>query len=164
MEVCSHRHLFMMANYLSRYYSFCFYASEYRKIGAPQILEPSTDRWAASSNHFIGPVQKISELLDSIESVQYILHYCLEFEELREIIWKARRETDRKTLLGVAERARQAAQFLINNTRILWKFSHANLLLTEEYLADVDIGETEAYREVLVLYHSGIQWTWGPPR
>lgn len=93
---------------------------------------------------------EMSELLDSIVSVQYILHYCLELEELREIIWKARREADRKTLLGVAERAEQAAQFLINNTRLLRKFSHANLLLTEEYLADVDIGETEAYREVLV--------------
>lgn len=93
---------------------------------------------------------KTSELLDSIVSAQYILHYCLELEELREIIWKARREADRKPLLGVAERAKQAAQFLINNRRLLRKFSHANLLLTEEYLADVDIGETEAYREVLV--------------
>ena len=80
---------------------------------------------------------------EEAQSVQHILHYCPEFEELRETIWKTRRETDLKTLLGSSESAKQAAQFLIN-TRLLLKFSHAKVSSTEKDISNVDTRETEA--------------------
>ena len=75
--------------------------------------------------------------------MQHILLCCPEFEGLQEIMWEVRRETGLKTLLGLAELAKRAAQFLIN-TRLLPQFSHANLSSTEEDVSDVDTGETEA--------------------
>ena len=77
------------------------------------------------------------------QSIQHILLCCPEFKELRETMWEIRRETDLKALLGSAELAKRAAQFLIN-TRLLPQFSHANLSSTEEDVSDADTGEAEA--------------------
>ncbi len=75
--------------------------------------------------------------------MQHILLYCPEFEELRETIWKTRRETDLRTPLGSSESAKQVAQFF-TNTRLLPQFSYASLSSTEKDVSDVDIEETKA--------------------
>ena len=69
--------------------------------------------------------------------MHHILLCCPGFEELRESVGEVRRETNLKTILGSAELAKRAAQFLIK-TRLLTQFSHANLSLAEEDISEVD--------------------------
>ena len=57
-------------------------------------------------------------------------------------MWEKRREMDLKAMLGRAELAKRAAQFLIH-TRLLPQHSHANVSSTEEDVSDVDNGEAE---------------------
>lgn len=54
-------------------------------------------------------------------------------------MWEIQRQTDRKTLLGSAELAKRATQFLISARLFLRDPSSE-----EEEVSDVDTGETES--------------------